>query len=92
VLRRAVILKKDERIYWRKLPNEELYNLYCYSNISMIKSRRMRWTGHIACKGFGSVHEVLLGKPEGNRPLGWAKHRWENNIKINFKEMERGAC
>jgi hypothetical protein len=49
VLRGTNIPKKDERIDWRRLPNEELCKLYCYSNIRMIKSRRMRWTGHIAC-------------------------------------------
>jgi hypothetical protein len=62
---------------WRKLHNEELYNLYSSpSIIRMIKSRRTRWTGHIARKGEKrNGYRILAGKPEGKRPLGRPRHR-----------------
>jgi len=50
--------------------------------------RRMRWPGHVACMGEGStVQRVLVGKPEGTRPLGRPKHRQEDNIKIDLQEV-----
>jgi hypothetical protein len=56
---------------WRKLHNEELRNLYpSPSIINMIKSRRMRWTGHVARMGKRNAYMILVGKPEGERPLG----------------------
>jgi hypothetical protein len=57
---------------WRKLPNDELHNLYSLPNIiRMIKSRRMRWTGHVARMGETmNAYRILVGKPEGKRPLG----------------------
>ena len=57
----------------------------------VVKSRRMRWAGHVARMGEGrGVYRVLVGKPEGNRPLGRPRHRWEGNIKMDLREM--GGC
>jgi GH43 family beta-xylosidase len=71
VLRRIFGLKRDEVIGgWRKLHDEELHNLYCSPNIIMIKSRWMRWAGHVARMGDEkNVYRILVGKPEGKRPL-----------------------
>jgi hypothetical protein len=62
---------------WRKLYNEELHNLYSSPNIiRMIKSRRMRWAGHVACMGGkGNAYRILVRKPEGRRPLGRPKRK-----------------
>ena len=64
---------------WRKVHNEELSDLYSLPNIvQVVKSRRMRWAGHVACMGEGrGVHRVLVGKTEGKRPLGRPRLRWE---------------
>ena len=73
VLRRVFGPKRDEVTReWRKLHIEELSDLYSLSNIVwVVKSRRMRWVGHVARMGEGiGVHRVLMGKPEGKRPLG----------------------
>ena len=78
---------------WRKLHNEELKDLYCSPNIvRVIKSRRIRWAGHVARmeKGRG-VHKVLVGKPEGKRPLGRPRYRWEDNIKMDLEDVGRGC-
>jgi len=78
VLRRVFGPKRDELTgEWRKLHNEELRGLYSLPNIvRVVKSRRMRWAGHVASMGEGScVHRVLVGKPEGKRPLGRPRHR-----------------
>ena len=78
---------------WRKLHNEELNDMYCSPNIvRLIKSRRMRWAGQVACIEEGrGVHEVEVGKPEGKRPLGIPKRRWEDNIKMDLEEVGRGC-
>ena len=83
--------KRDEVTgEWRKVHVEELYDLYSPNIIRLIKSRRTRWAGHVARKGeWRGVHRVLLGKPEGMRPLGRPRHRWEDNIQIDFHEVER---
>jgi len=72
---------------WRRLHSEELHDLYSSPNIIwVIKSRRMRWVGHIACMGERrGVYRVLVGKPEANRPLGKLRHRWEDIIKIDLQ-------
>ena len=54
----------------------------------VVKSRRMRWAGHVARMGEDrGVHRVLVGKPEGNKPLGRPRRRWEDNIKIDLEEV-----
>ena len=78
---------------WRKLHNEELNDLYSSANIvRVIKSRRMRWAGHVAHMEEGrGVHKVLVGKPEGKRPLRRPRPRWEDNIKMDLEEVGRGC-
>jgi hypothetical protein len=78
---------------WRKLHNEELNDLYpSPSIVRVIKSRRMRWAGHVAHIGEGrGVYRVLVGKPGGRRPLGRPKHRWEFNIKLYHQEVVCGS-
>jgi len=85
VLTRIFEPKRDEVTReWRKLHNEELNDLYCSPNIvRVIRSRRMRWAGHVVRMGERrGVYRVLVGKPEGKRPLGRPRLRWEDNIKI----------
>jgi hypothetical protein len=82
VLRRIFGLKRDEVIGgWRKLHNKELHNLYgSPSIIRMIKWRRMRWEGNVACIGKKqNAYRILVEKPEGKRPLRRPTHRWEDN-------------
>ena len=76
---------------WRKLHNEALNDLYSSPNIvRVIKSRGMRWVGHVARMEEGrGVHKVLVGKPE--RPLGRPRRRWEDNIKMGLQEVGRGC-
>jgi hypothetical protein len=78
---------------WRRLHNEELNYLYSSPTIvRMIKSRRMIWAGHVARMGEGRVsYRVLVGKPEGKRPLGRTRYRWEDNIKADFQEVGYGG-
>jgi hypothetical protein len=78
---------------WRKLHNEELHNLYSSpSLIRMIKSRRMRWVGHVAQMGAKrSAYRILGGKPEGKRALGRPRRRWVDNIKMNLREIRWGG-
>jgi hypothetical protein len=77
---------------WRKLHNDELNDLYCSPNIvRVIKSRRMRWAGQVAFMGEGRcLHRVLVRKPEGKRPLGRPKRKWEDNIKMDLQEVGCG--
>jgi hypothetical protein len=78
---------------WKKLHNEELNDLYSLPNIvRVIKSRIMRWAGHVARMGEErGVHRVLVGKPEGNRTLGRPRRSWEDNIKMDVGEVG-GGC
>jgi hypothetical protein len=72
-----------------KFNNDELHSLYSSPNIvRVIKSRRMRWAGHVARRGEGrGVYRILAGRPEGRRPLGRPRCRWEENIKIDLMEI-----
>jgi len=74
---------------WRRLHNEELNDLYSSPNIvRVIKSRRMSWAGHVACMGEErGVYRVLVGKPEGRRPLGRPRRRWVDNIRMDIQEV-----
>jgi hypothetical protein len=93
VLRGVFGPKKDEVTgEWRKLHNEKLNDLFSLPNIvRVVKSRRMRWAGHVACIGENRiVHKVLVEKPEGKRPLGRPRRKWEDNIKMDLQEVGRG--
>jgi hypothetical protein len=89
VLRKIFGPKREEDGSWRKLPNDELHDLYSSPNIvRVIKSRRMRWAGHVARMGEGrGVYRVLVWRPEGKRPLGRPRRRWEDNIKMDLGEI-----
>jgi hypothetical protein len=92
VLRRVFGPKRDGVTgKWRKLHNEELNDLYSLPNIvRVVKSRRMRWSEHVARMGEErGVHRVLVGKPEGKRPLGRPRRRWED-IKMDIQEVGCG--
>ena len=77
---------------WRRLHNEELNDLYSSRNIvRVIKSRRMRWAGHVARMGEErQVYRVLMGKPEGKRSLGGPGRRWVDNIRMDLQEVGFG--
>ena len=78
--------KRDEvKGEWRKLHNEELNDMYTLPNaLRVVKSIRMRWSGHVARMGEDRVvHRVLVWKPEGKRPLGRPRRRWEDDIKMD---------
>jgi hypothetical protein len=93
VLRRTFGPKRVEVTgEWRKLHNEELHDLYSSpSIIRIIKARRMRWAGHVARMGEKSnAYRLLVGKPEGRRPLGRQKRRWLDNIRMDLVEMGWG--
>ena len=83
VLRKTFGPKRDEVAgEWRGLHNEELYALYCPLNIiQVIKSRRMRWVGHVVHKGGRrGAYRVSTGSPKGRRPFGRLRQRWDDNI------------
>jgi len=84
--------RDEETREWRRLHNEELNDLYSSPNIvRVIKSRRMRWAGHGARMGEErGVYRVLVGKPEGRRPLGRTRHRWVDNIRMELQEVGCG--
>jgi len=86
--------KRDEVTgEWTKLHNEELNNMYSSPNIvRVIKSRRMRWARHVARMGEKrGVYRVLVEKPEGRRALGRPRRRWEDNIRMDFREVGCGC-
>jgi hypothetical protein len=94
VLRRIFGHKRDEVTEeWRKLHNGKLHNLYLSPDIiRQIKSRRMKWAGYMAHMGKGrNVYRVLVGKPEGKRPLERPRRRWEDRIKMDLTEIGWGV-
>jgi hypothetical protein len=93
VLRKIFGPKREEDGSWRKLHNDELHSLHSSPNIvRVIKSRRMRWAGHVARMRDGrGVYRVLVWRPEGKRPLGRPRRRWEDNIKILGRYGSMGA-
>jgi len=93
VLRILLGPKKGEvRGEWRRMHNEELNDLYSSSNIvRMIKSRRMKWAGHLTHMGERrDVYRVLVGKPEGKRPLGRPRRRWRIVLRCIFRKWDVG--
>ena len=78
---------------WGKLHNEKLNDLYSSpSSVRVIKSRRIKWAGHVArMRERTALHRVLVGKPEGKRPLGRPRRRWEDNIKMDLQEVRCGG-
>jgi hypothetical protein len=90
VLRR-IFVRREMKLTgdWRKLHNDELHNLYSSPNIiRMIKSRRMRGAGYVARMGEKrNPYRILVGKPEGKRPLGRPRRRWVDNIKIDLRDI-----
>ena len=90
MLRRTFGPKRDGvKGKWRRLNDEELNDMYSsYNILRVIKSGRMRWAGHVASMGEGrGVHKVLVGKPEGKRPLGRPRRRWEDNINMDLQKV-----
>ncbi|KAJ4450707.1 hypothetical protein ANN_02136 [Periplaneta americana] len=90
VLRKIFGAKRDEVTgEWRKLHNTELHALYSSPDIIRnIKSRRLRWAGHVARMGeFRNAYRVLVGRPERKSPLGRPRRRWEDNIKMDLREV-----
>jgi hypothetical protein len=89
VLREMLGTKRDKVTgEQRRLHKEELYDLYSSPIILMIKSRRMRWAGHVGHMWERrGAYRVLVGKPEGKRPLGKPRHRQEVNIKMGLQEV-----
>jgi hypothetical protein len=93
VLRKIFGPKRDEVTGgWRKLHNEEFHNLYSSpSIIRVIKSRRMRWAGHVTLmKEMSNGYRIFVENPEGKRPLGRIRRRWENNNKMDLRRI-RGS-
>jgi len=93
VLRRIFGPRRDEvKGEWRRLHNEELIDLNSLPNIArVIKCRRMRWAGHVARMGVErTAYRVLVGKPEGTRPLGSPRRRWVDNIELDLQEVGCG--
>ena len=92
MLRRIFGPRRDEVTEeWRRLHNEKLNDLYFSPNIvRVIKSRRMTWAGHVARMGEERRCIVLVGKPEGKRPLGRPRRRWVDNIRMDFQEVDYG--
>ena len=86
--------KRDEVTgEWRKLHNEELNHMYCSPNIvRVIKSIRMRWTGHVARIGKRTgLYRILVGKPEGKRSHGRPRPRWEDDFKMDLQKVGCGG-
>jgi hypothetical protein len=93
VLRRIFGPNRDEVTGGlRKLHNEELHGLYSSPSIvRVIEARRMKWAGHVARMGeVRGAYNILVGRSEGRRPLGRPRRRWEDNIKMDLREIEFG--
>jgi hypothetical protein len=93
VRRRIFGPKRDEVTGgWRKLHNKELHGLYSSPSIfRVIKARRMRWAGHVERTGeVRGAHNILVGRPEGMRPLGRPRRRWEDNISMDLRKIGFG--
>jgi hypothetical protein len=90
VLRKIFGPKREEDGSWRLLHNDELHSLYSAPNtVRVIKSRKLKWAGHVARMGEGrGVYRVLVWRPEVKRPLGRPRRRWEDNIKLFHREIE----
>jgi hypothetical protein len=78
---------------WRKLHDEELHGLYSSPSIvRVIKARRMRWAGHVARMGeVRGAYNILVGRPKGRGPLGRPRRRWDDNIKMDLREVGFGG-
>jgi hypothetical protein len=89
VLSKIFGTKREDDGSWRKLHNDELHSLYSSPNIvRVIKSRRMRWVGHVARIGDGrGVYRTLVGRAEDKRPLGRPRRGWDDNIKMDLREI-----
>jgi hypothetical protein len=92
---RGIFGPKREEVMgeWRKLHSGELHNFYSPPDIiTQIKSGRMRWAGHVARMGEGrNMYRVFVGKPEGKRPLGRPRRRWEDGIKMDLRDIGWGG-
>jgi len=93
-VRRRIFGPRENKVTgeWRRLHNEEINDLYSSPDIvRLIKSRRMKWMGHVAYMGERrGVYRLLLGKPEGKRPLGRPRHRWEIILRWVFRKWDVG--
>jgi hypothetical protein len=89
VLRRMFGPKREEDGLWRKLHTDEVHSQYSSLNIVRVnRLRRTRWTGHLAYMGEGrGVQRILVGRPKHKRPLGRHRHRWEDNNKLDLREV-----
>jgi hypothetical protein len=88
VLRKIFGPKMEEDGSWRKLHNDELYSMYSSPNIVRVVKCRLRWAGRVARMREGrGVYRVLGGRPEGRKPLGRPRRRWEDNIKVDLREI-----
>jgi hypothetical protein len=87
---RRIFGRKREEVAggWRRLHNEELHNLYASPNfIGVIKSRRMKWTGNTTQRGVRNAYKIVIGTAEGKRPRGRCRRRWEDNIRMDLREI-----
>jgi hypothetical protein len=88
VLRKIFGPKREEDGSWRKLHNDELHSLSSSPNIVRVtKLRTVKWAGHVALMGGRGAYRVLVGRPEGKKPLGRPRRRWEDNIKVYLREI-----
>ena len=91
LLSKTLEVSNISKLYFFLYYNEELSDLYSLPNIVRVVKSRMRWAGHVARMGEGRrLYRVLVGNPEGKRPLGRPRRRWEDNIKMDLQEVGRG--